>query len=173
MSEDKKELALQYFNEAYELQKEGMQLQMHNMQGWYKKFQEAIDLYKKSIVTYPTAEAHTFLGWTYSFIDRYDEAIEECLKAIEVDPDFGNPYNDIGVYLIEKGQLDEAIPWLEKAIYASRYEARHYPHANLGRIWERKWEWEKAIKAYKEALKEEPNYTDARRALKRLQGLLN
>ena len=173
MGEDKRELALQYFNKAYELQKEGMELQMQNMQGWHKKFQEAIELYKKSIATYPTAEAHTFLGWTYSFMERYDEAIDECLKAIQVDPDFGNPYNDIGAYLIEKGQLDEAITWLEKAIYASRYETRCYPHMNLGRIWERKWEWQKAIKEYKEALREEPNYIVARKALRRLQGLLN
>ena len=30
-------------------------------------------------------------------------------------PTFGNPYNDIGAYLIAKGELDEAIEWLEKA----------------------------------------------------------
>ena len=38
---------------------------------------------------------------------KLDEAIEECYKAIDRDPDFGNPYNDIGAYLIEKGQLDK------------------------------------------------------------------
>ena len=27
----------------------------------------------------------------------------------------GNAYNDIGVYLMQKGQLDEAIAWLEQA----------------------------------------------------------
>jgi hypothetical protein len=32
-----------------------------------------------------------------------DDAITECHHAIEVDPDFGNPYNDIGAYLIEQG----------------------------------------------------------------------
>ena len=46
---------------------------------------------------------------------RLEEAIEECHKAIAVDPTFGNPYNDIGAYLIEMGRLDEAIPWLERA----------------------------------------------------------
>src|SRR5688500_19484746 len=45
--------------------------------------------------TYPTAEAHTFLGWVYSFQKRYDEAIAECLEAIRVDETLGNPYNDI------------------------------------------------------------------------------
>src|SRR2546430_7197875 len=54
------------------------------------------DLYQQSIDVHPTAEAHTFLGWTLSFQGRLEEATRECLKAIEVDPDFGNPYNDIG-----------------------------------------------------------------------------
>ena len=52
---------------------------------------------------YPTAEAHTFLGWVYSFQSRYDEAIAECLEAIRVDETLGNPYNDIGSYLLAKG----------------------------------------------------------------------
>jgi tetratricopeptide (TPR) repeat protein len=65
-------------------------------------------------VTCPTAEAHTFLGWAYSHAGYVERAIAECKRAIEVDPDFGNPYNDIGVYLIEKGALDDAVPWLER-----------------------------------------------------------
>jgi tetratricopeptide (TPR) repeat protein len=62
---------------------------------------DAILLYKRSIVVYPTAEAYTFLGWSYSMIDLHEEAIAMCKKAIEIDPSFGNPYNDIGAYLIE------------------------------------------------------------------------
>ncbi len=100
-----------------------------------KKYKEAVDLYRRSIDACPTAEAHTFLAWTYSFMDRLDEAIEECRRAIEVDPTFGNPYNDIGSYLIKKGRLREAIGWLQKAKTAKRYEPRHYPYLNLGRIY--------------------------------------
>ena len=54
---------------------------------------------KRSIEIPPTAEAHTYLGWTYSLQGKLDEATAECLRAIEIDPEFGNPYNDIGVYL--------------------------------------------------------------------------
>jgi tetratricopeptide (TPR) repeat protein len=64
---------------------------------------------------HPTAEAHTFLGWTYHFQGRLDDAIAECKRAIEIDPEFGNPYNDIGAYLIELKRFDGAIPWLERA----------------------------------------------------------
>ncbi|MFB3127816.1 MAG: tetratricopeptide repeat protein, partial [Candidatus Acidiferrales bacterium] len=109
--ESARERAQELFQQAYQHQAKG-------------ELDRAVALYKESIVVFPTAEGYTFLGWTYSFMGRYDEAIAECRHAIEVDPDFGNPYNDIGTYLIQKRQLDEAIPWLEKATRARRYEAR-------------------------------------------------
>lgn len=99
------------------------------------RFGPAADLYRASIAVHPTAEAHTFLGWTYSSEDRFPEAIEECRKAIVVDPEFGNPYNDIGSYLLQLGKAEEAIPWLEKAKRAPRYESRHFPYLNLARAY--------------------------------------
>lgn len=157
--EAKKE-AWQYFQQAYERQMKG-------------ELEEAVDLYKRSIASHPTAEAHTFLGWTYSFMGRLDEAIEECQHAIKVDPDFGNPYNDIGAYLLEKGQFDDAIPWFERAMQARRYESPAFPHLNLGRVYERKGEWDKAMDSYKKALTLNPNYALAKKALGRLIGMLN
>jgi Tfp pilus assembly protein PilF len=68
-------------------------------------------------------------------MDRLDDAIKECRRAIAMDPDFGNPYNDIGSYLIKKGKLREAIVWLKRAKTARRYQPRHYPYENLGRIY--------------------------------------
>ena len=97
------------FDRATAIWKEAYQ---HQMRG---ELDRAIELYQRSIEVHPTAEAHTFLGWTYSFQGRLDEATQECLRAIDVDPDFGNPYNDIGCYLMQQGKLDEAVPWLERA----------------------------------------------------------
>ena len=85
------------------------------------KLREAIRIYKRSIILFPTAEAHTFLGWAYSFQKRYEDAISECEAAIALDPEFGNPYNDIGSYLIALEQPERAIPWLERATQAARY----------------------------------------------------
>lgn len=133
---------------------------------------DAVCLYKRSIEVYPTAEAYTFLGWTYSFMGMYDTAIELCLKAIEIDPEFGNPYNDIGAYLIEKGEYDQAIPWLEKALVAPRYESYVFPHFNLGRIWEQKGKWFEAIEEYRKALEEKEDFVAAQRAIIRLRSLL-
>lgn len=150
------ELAIRLFQEAHRFQMQG-------------DLEEAISLYSKSIEAHPTAEAHTFLGWTYSFQGRYEEAIEECKRAIAVDPDFGNPYNDIGAYLVNLGRPDEAIPWLEKAIAARRYEAYHYPHCNLGRIYLAKGMLKRALEEFDKALAIEPDYPFARQAREAIQ----
>lgn len=158
--ENTKASALQYFNQAYARQRRG-------------QLEEAVSLYRKSIQTYPTAEAYTFLGWTFSMMKRYNEAIAECRKAIEIDPEYGNPYNDIGAYLIDQGKLDEAMPWLEKAVHAARYESYCYPHYNLGRVWQQKGEWGKALREYERALEECPNYGLARQAITHIRAMMN
>jgi len=161
MADDaRRERAVQLFKEAYQ----------HQMN---KELEEAVELYKRSIAVYPTAEAYTFLGWTYSWMGRIDEAIAECHKAIEVDPTFGNPYNDIGSYLMMKGRVDEAIVWLERALEAPRYESYCYPHMNLGRAYESKRDWLRAKDEYRKALAENKDYTPAAEGLARIRGYLN
>jgi tetratricopeptide (TPR) repeat protein len=152
--------AIALFQEGYELQRQGL-------------WADAMARYRESIRLHPTAEAHTFLGWVYSFMKLYDEAIEECQRAIAVDPSFGNPYNDIGAYLVEMDRLDEAIPWFERAILARRYDARCYPYYNLGRIYEKRGQWPRAIHYYRQALRENPTYDLARNAWMNLQARLN
>ena len=115
-------------------------------------FSEAIYLYRQSIELQPSAEAYTFLGWTYSLLNRYDDAIEQCKLAIEIDPDFGNPYNDIGSYLIELGRSEEAVEWLEKATQAARYDAPQFPYINMGKAFENQGRNRSALKAYDRAL---------------------
>ena len=159
---DKERLAeaMRWFRMAYE----------HQMRG---ELDEAARLYTQSIDAYPTAEGYTFRGWVYSFQGRIDDAIAECKKAIEVDPTFGNPYNDIGAYLVEQGRLDEAIPWLERALVALRYESYCFPHVNLGRVYEKKRMFARALHHYLEALDENPRHLGAWQAVGRLRGMNN
>jgi Tfp pilus assembly protein PilF len=131
---------------ALALWQEGQRLQLEG------ELEEAMDMYARSIAICPTAEAHTFLGWAYSFKNRLDDAIAECKKAIAVDPTFGNPYNDIGSYLIAQGKGDEAIEWLEQAKRAPRYEPRHFPYMNLGRLFAGRGLTDRAIEEFEQAL---------------------
>ena len=152
--------ALELWQEAYR----------HQMKG---ELDRAIELYRKSIEICPTAEAHTFLGWSYSFQGRLDEATKECLRAIEIDPEFGNPYNDIGVYLMQQEKLDEAIPWLERAKRARRYEPRQFPFMNLGRVYLKKGRWWEALREFEGAVRAAPKDKPAAEALHSLRARLN
>jgi Tfp pilus assembly protein PilF len=160
VDEELKRRALEIWQRAYECQMRG-------------ELEEAGRLYRESLAVCPTAEAHTFLGWTYSMQGRIEEAIAECHKAIAVDPDFGNPYNDIGAYLVEQGDLDGAIPWLEKAKRAPRYEPRQYPYVNLARIHLRRGEWSGALRELREAVRIAPRDPQARKLLHELLGRYN
>ena len=124
-------------------------------------YEPAIEAYRGSIAIHPTAEAHTFLGWTYSYQGKVKEAIAECEIAIRIDPEFGNPYNDIGVYLLELGQIDEAAPWFRKAIAAKRYCCYQFAHANLGRVLLAQGKIEDARSAFERALEYDPEYLPA------------
>ncbi len=146
---------------------------LHWQQGYvlhaYGDYHEAVASFRRSIEAYPTAEGHTFLGWSLSHLGRVDEAIAECKKAIAVDPDYGNPYNDIGAYLIELGKTDEAVPWLEKAMGAKRYCCYEYPHANRGRIHLMKGQLEAAKRAFDRALSYDPGYLPALQGLRLIE----
>src|SRR5258708_36599854 len=152
MPTDRQTQAWQRLQEAYQAQMEG-------------DYDRAVELYRPSLCLHPTAEAHTFLGWTFHFQGKIEEAIAECKRAIEVDPEFGNPYNDIGAYLIGLDRFDEAIPWLEQAIAAKRYDPRHFPHFNLGRAYLAKGLINRARERCLKARAIAPRYTLARRAL--------
>src|ERR687894_2828446 len=152
--------AVELFRRAYTAQQED-------------DYERAIELYRRSIETYPTAEAHTFLGWVYSFQKRYDEAIEECLEAIRVDETLGNPYNDIGSYLLAKGDPYGSVRWFKRALLAPRYESYAFPHFNLGRVYETRRRFLEAARHYGLALEQKPDFTEAAVALRRMQARLN
>ena len=160
MVSDRESEARQRFQEAFEAQ----------MQGHYDR---AVELYLGSLALNPTAEAYTFLGWTFHFQGKTEEAIAECKRAIEIDPDFGNPYNDIGAYLIDLERYEEAIPWLEQAMRAKRYEPRHFPYFNLGRVYLAKGLINRARELFRESLAIEPRHTLARQALESVRRMLN
>ncbi len=157
---DKQVKARSLWMRGYKAQKEG-------------DLTKAIQLYQESLKFFPTAEAHTFLGWAHSFRGDLDQAIEECLRAIDTDPSFGNPYNDIGAYFIEQEKWEEAIPWLEKALEAERYEPRHYPHYNLGRVYLHLKQIDEALEEFNEALKILPDYAPAIQMISQIQSRYN
>ena len=151
---------------AYVLWEQGYVLHLNG------RYRAAVDSFRESIEILPTAEGHTFLGWSLSMLGQIEEALAECRKAIALDPDYGNPYNDIGVYLIELGRPDEAVPWLEKAISAKRYCCYQFAHYNLGRVRLVQGKLDAAKRSFERALRQDPDYLPARMALEYLDAII-
>lgn len=163
MNNDRKnpiDLSREYFYKGYLCQMRG-------------EYDNAISNYEKSIDVFPTAEAFTFLGWTYSFKGDLERAIEECKNAIDLDPEYGNPYNDIGAYLLQQGKVEEAITWLEIAINSKKYDNVEFAHLNLAKALEMKGLWFEALNEYRLATDIAPDNKEAKIHLTRLQGKLN
>lgn len=139
---------------------------VHQMTG---EFHNAVDAYTASAAIVPSAEAYTFRGWATSFLGDLHAAIDDCKKAIDTDPALGNPYNDIGAYLLELDRPREAVEWLEDATEAERYPSRQFPYLNLGRAYLDLGEETQARDALEQALEIDPDCEPARRLLRRIE----
>lgn len=117
-----------------------------------KEFFKALECFNKALNYLETAEVLTLIGWTYSLMEDLDQAKSYCLRAIQVDPDYGPPYNDLGSYLLNEGQIDESFKWFDLAKKAVNYQNREYPYINAGRAWMLKKNLTKALDEFSKAL---------------------
>ena len=75
--------------------------------------------------------------------------------------------------LMQQEKFDEAIPWLEKAKLAKRYEPRQFPFMNLGRIYLKQGRWWEALREFEDAVRAAPDDVEARKALHAGRARLN
>lgn len=131
-----------------------------------QKYEAAIVRYRRALKLHATARTHTYLAWSLSKLGRFREAIEHCRRAIELDPDYPNAYNDLGAYLVEVGRPGEAIPWLRRAAAFSDYCCPHYSHYQLGRALLLQAKVPEARRELETSLSIRPNYDLARQLLR-------
>ena len=74
---------------------------------------------------------------------------------------------------MQQGKLEEAIPWLEKAKHAPRYEPRQFPYMNLGRIYLRQARWWEALREFEAAVRLAPADAELQKTLHSLRARLN
>ncbi|MBK22793.1 MAG: hypothetical protein CME70_02210 [Halobacteriovorax sp.] len=117
-----------------------------------KEFHKALNLFNRALNYVETAEVLTLLGWTYSLMEDLEQAKSYCLRAIQVDENYGPPYNDLGTYLLNDGQIDESLKWFDLAKKAINYQNREYPYINAGRAWMLKKNLTRALDEFSKAL---------------------
>ena len=119
-------------------------------------YQAALNHFQRSIDSNKSAKAYTYCGWMYSTLGNKETAIKYWYKAIEVDPKFGTPYNDIGSSLMVEGKLTEAVYWFHRALDAEDYDSPQFPHVNLGKLYLEKKLYKEALHHFRQALEFDP-----------------
>ncbi|MFQ6114341.1 MAG: tetratricopeptide repeat protein, partial [bacterium] len=120
--------------------------------------EKAINYLKMLLVLYPDYEAaHNNLGWYFSQMGQYEDAIAEYKKALRINPYLMLTYNGLNwTYLYNLGELDSALVWCKRQItYNDRYASAYN---NLGWAYLGKDSLEQAAQAFKKALELDPKH---------------
>ncbi len=113
----------------------------------------------RSYKEFTDADFYISSGLAYGMAQKYEKAIADFTRAINIDPTNPEAYNNKGMYFTENGQLDSALIYLDKAIALkpNSYEAIY----NKGNTYAKAGDFNKAIALYNDAIKVNPEYTDA------------
>ena len=115
---------------------------------------------------------HTW-GGVIAMTDNYSSVFGRLEPGVFASLGYNGVYNDIGCYLLELKQPDEAAEWFEKAKTAPRYEPRHFPYMNLARIYMSRREHGKAFGELYQAIRRSPEDKMLRRQFFELASMLN
>lgn len=126
-----------------------------------QEYAAAIERFRASIALQPTARAHTWLAWSLSRLGDYERAVEHCRRAIALDPDYPNAYNDLGSYLVTLDRAREAEPWLRRALAFDDYCCPHYAWYHLGRAQLLQGRPQAAMESVEKSLRHRSNYRPA------------
>jgi tetratricopeptide (TPR) repeat protein len=107
--------------------------------------------------------AYYSLGDFYLKQRQPDAALPEFAKALQIKPDYSDAEMDVGIALMQKGDLDGAITHTERAtqIDPNFFEAQY----NLGNLLLQRRDADGAISHYQRALQSKPDYAEAHTSL--------
>lgn len=134
-----------------------------------KNYEEAKTNFYKARNYKETAEILTLLAWTYSLLDDRLQAKSYCLKAVQLDSQYGPAYNDFGNYILAEGQVKESIRWFELAKRAHNYQNREYPYINAGRAYVLLKEFDQALAEFSLALTIAPHHNELHETVAKLK----
>jgi len=125
-----------------------------------KRVDEVLSRYTAFLSRFPkSAAGHNYYGEALADLKRDDpKAVEEWLKAIQLDPKLADPHNNLGIYYGHVGQPEKAIDEFRKAIELNATVAEfHFDLAlayhNFRYVAMNKYKWT-LQQVFSEALKE-------------------
>tara|TARA_B110000438_G_scaffold264473_1_gene277177 strand:- start:2085 stop:4058 length:1974 start_codon:yes stop_codon:yes gene_type:complete len=128
----------------------------------FRKLIDAKKKIEKLLIDYPKSSIlFNILGAVFAEQNMLEEALQNYSKAIKINPNYVQAYNNLGVCKYKLGKKDEAIKVYEKAIKINPLHADTYNNLGVAFKLTEINANEKSIKFYKKAIEIEPNHADA------------
>jgi superkiller protein 3 len=97
-------------------------------------------------------------------LGRYDDSKNTYLAALELEPDYSELHNNLGLLFLKMKKLDEAVLSFEESVKKNVNNALAY--VNLGKALLELEKFDDALKAYNQALEIDPANPEAREAIR-------
>lgn len=138
-----------------------------------KNFKDALQTFVEANEVLKTAQSLTLIGWAHSLQGNFSKAKQFCFEAIKHDPDYGNPYNDIGSYLLSEGKIKESFSWFSLAKKAKFYLNREFPYINSAKAHLMMKNYKKALNEFSGALELAPYHKELQKTVNKLKNFVH
>ncbi len=103
-------------------------------------------------------ESWQLLGLAYFSYERYDDAEENLLRALKIDPEFAQAQVNLGSLYIQMGRFTDAVTVLEKAADNPEYREPARARHNLAYAWFSQGDYDKSRELYQSVLRKFPKF---------------
>jgi serine/threonine protein kinase/Flp pilus assembly protein TadD len=100
---------------------------------------------------------HLWLGTIYRSDGKYDKALEEYNKVLELDPNYGEVYNELGYLYADMRNFEKSIEHFKKYVSLNPGDAN--PLDSMAEAYFLMGRLDEAIAKYKEALEVKPDFS--------------
>lgn len=168
---NRRSLAIPYLQKAVDLEPGQPVVVYHALFAHYDRegdFPKCEEVLRQAVRYHPNdPDALNNLGYIYA--DRgihLDLALELLKKAVKLAPNKGYIIDSLGWAYYRKGQLDQALPLLQRAVHLQPDAVIHH---HLGIVHRDLGKYQEAIEQFERALSVDPGHRESRGELKKLR----
>ncbi len=125
-----------------------------------ERFPEALDAYSDFVTEEPESlEGLTYLAECYDKTGDVDMARKYYFEAIDLTPEFPDPWYGLGLLSLTRDKAAESIPYFKRAVSLDEDNADYW--FSLGKAYIGVRDFKQAVRCLRESLKLDPYYDDA------------
>jgi len=157
----KHDSALNDFDKAIELKKDHVEAYSNRamLYQMLRRYQDAAADFESALRLKANPLTYYNRGRLFSAWGKFDRALDDYTKAIELQPDFSKAYHNRGHTYFRMDKNERALADLDRAIHLDPYDATAYN--NRGGVYQNLGQNELALADYTKAIKLEPDHVSA------------